>query len=186
MPTLPPVEVQISRPDEQQDQIAPDEGGQNPKVPPSRVEADAKRRVELVADPVGAVRAVRRRVVLQIPRPAGGEEGGHVLPARLAGGGGEAVELARRADDGHLVQLRGHQAGDEAGEGVELVQPGAPEAGDGGLGDGDAAEEGEDDDDEGVEEDGDEGARRPGGDGLGQGDGEELGDEDDEEVVPGA
>ncbi|GIK00167.1 hypothetical protein Aspvir_004187 [Aspergillus viridinutans] len=45
------------------------------------------------------------------------------------------------AGDGAAVQLCGDHAADEAGEGVELVETGAPEAGHLGLGDGDAAEE---------------------------------------------
>ena len=46
------------------------------------------------------------------------------------------------------MKFRDDHAADEAGKGVELVEPGAPETGDLGFGDRHAAEESEDDDDE--------------------------------------
>lgn len=84
------------------------------------------------------------------------------------------------------MQLCGDHAADEAGEGVELVQPGAPEAGHLGPGNRDAAEEREDDDDGRVDLRGDEAVWRQGGDHLAQGYREEFGDEDHEELVAGS
>ena len=67
------------------------------------------------------------------------------------------MQFARRTDDLAALEFGDDHTADEAGEGVKLVEPTAPETGDVGAGDGDAAEEGEDDDDKGVEESGDEG-----------------------------
>ncbi len=53
----------------------------------------SKRLVELIAYFVGAILTHLCCVVDEVAGAAGGEEFGHVLPARLAGWGGEAVEL---------------------------------------------------------------------------------------------
>ena len=67
------------------------------------------------------------------------------------------MEFARCANDLAALELGDDHTANEAGEGVELVEPAAPETGDVGVGDGDAAEKRENDDDEGVEEGRDEG-----------------------------
>jgi len=101
----------------------------------------------------------------------------------LSGGGGEGVEFFGSAHNRQAVKFGRHHAGDEAGEGVELVEPCAPEAGDLGLGNRHAAEEGEDDHDKGVDQAGNEARWRDCRDHLSQRDGEELGDQDHEELV---
>ena len=55
---LPPIEVHVATTDEQQDQVAANECGEDAEVSPSFVEADAKRLVEFVSDPVCAIRTV--------------------------------------------------------------------------------------------------------------------------------
>jgi len=96
------------------------------------------------------------------------------------------LELCGRAFDGSSVKFCNDHAADEAGEGVELIEPCSPELGDLRFRDGDAAEECESDDYEGIEERGDE---RTGGDccnHLAECDGEEFGDENHEELVAGS
>ena len=75
---------------------------------------------------------------------------------------------------------------DETCEGVEFVEPDTPELGNLGLGNCDTAEEGEDDDDEGVDVGCNEGRGSERSDGLGEGHGKDLGDEDDEKLVASA
>lgn len=65
------------------------------------------------------------------------------LHARLARRWLEDRELDRRAGDLEAVKLGGDHARNKTSEGVELVQPHAPELGDGGLGDRHTAEQGE-------------------------------------------
>jgi len=81
------------------------------------------------------------------------------------------------------LQLRDDHAADQPRERIKLVEPGAPKTRNLRLGDGDSAEEGEDDDEEGVEQAGDEAVRRDSGVHLAQRDGEEIDDEDHEELV---
>jgi hypothetical protein len=97
------------------------------------------------------------------------------------------------------VKLVGDEAADEIGEGVEVVEPDAPEARETGGGDGDTcegrtsqccerrergkgkkstAEEGEDNKEERVGHRGGIDGRCESGNGLSHGDGEELGQED--------
>lgn len=185
-PFSPPIKIQIPTPQKQQEEITDDKRRVNAQIPPPVREIQAERARELVPNLVRAVPAHLRRVLREVPGAAGGEEIRHVIPARGAGGGGEGVELGGRADDGAVVQFRDDHAADEAREGVQLVEPAAPEPGDLRRRHGDAAEHGEDDNHEGVQQRGDEGARRQGGDGLGQGDCEEFHDQDHEELVAGA
>lgn len=84
------------------------------------------------------------------------------------------------------MKLGDDHTADETRPRIQLIQPRAPEPRDLRGGDRDAAEEGEGDDDEGVQQHGDEGGGREGADHLAEGDGEELGDEDHEELVAGA
>lgn len=111
--TLPPVEVEVPATKEQQDQVASDEGSQDSEIPPSMVERDAQRFVELIADTVCAVRTVRGGVVDDVAGSAGGEEFRHVVATILAGRCGEAVEFHIGAGDREVVELVGHQARDE-------------------------------------------------------------------------
>lgn len=106
MHRLSPIEVQIPASNEQEDQVTPNERDQNAQVPPSRRKADAQRLVELVANTVGAVLTIRRRVVGDVPSTACCEECLHVLAAGLAWRCGERIELAGRTDNGKLMQLR--------------------------------------------------------------------------------
>ncbi|GKT65725.1 hypothetical protein ColTof4_03509 [Colletotrichum tofieldiae] len=168
---------------EKNDHVATDKRRKDTKIPPAVAEFQAQRLVELVADLVGAVLAARRVVVGEVSGPAVVEKGLHILAARLALWRREGVELGLGAGDLEIVQRRDHHAADEAGEGVELVEPCAPEAGHLRGGDGDTAEQGEGDHDEGVELRRDEGAGRQRSQSLAERDGEELGDEDHEELV---
>ncbi|GKT49565.1 uncharacterized protein ColSpa_09746 [Colletotrichum spaethianum] len=154
---------------EEDDDVATDKRRKDTKVPPAVTKVQAQRLVELVAHLVSG--------------PAVVEEGLHVVAARLALRRREGVELGLGAGDLEIVQRRDDHAADEAREGVELVEPGAPEAGHLRGGDSDTAEEGKGDHDEGIELRRDEGAGRQGGESLSEGDGEELGDEDHEELV---
>ena len=131
--------------------------GKNTQIPPPIPPIHLHPLQELLSILERAELAVTPRLVDEIPRAARLEEISHILAARLPDGCDEAVQLPRRAFDFPACQFRGGHAADEAGEGVEFVEPGAPEGGHGGGRDGDAAEEGEGDDDEGVEEDGDVG-----------------------------
>lgn len=119
----PPIKIQIPTPNKQQNQITPNKRTQNPKIPPPIIKRNPQRLVELVADRVGAVRAVRGAVVGDVAGAAGGEEGRHVVAAGLAGRGGEAIEFDGFADDGLAVEFVGDEGPDEAGEsrGVWLV-----------------------------------------------------------------
>lgn len=147
----PSIEIQIPTRGEQDDQIAGDKGGQDTEVPPPVVKSKAKGLVELVARPICAIFTGAGGMVVQVARPAGGEEVTHILAAGLTTGGGEAVVFGRGTLDDSIVQLGRHHAADQPGEGVELVEPDPPELGYLWGRDGDAAEEGEDDEDEGVE-----------------------------------
>lgn len=90
---LPLVEVQIPASNEEQYQIATNEGSQYSEISPPGVEADSKRLVELVANFVCAVCTVRGLIVGKISRTTGGEEVGHVLATRLAGRRRKAIVL---------------------------------------------------------------------------------------------
>ena len=108
---LPPIKVQIPAAQEQEDQITSTESNHDPEIPPSRVEANRKRLVELVADAVSAVLAIRSRVVGDVARAAAREEGAHVLAAGLARRGGEEVQFAGGAGYELVVQFGGDWKG---------------------------------------------------------------------------
>ena len=72
--SLPPIKVQVPAPNEQQNQITTNKGNENSKVPPARAERDAQRLIELVADAVGAVFAIRGLVVDDVAWSTGGEK----------------------------------------------------------------------------------------------------------------
>lgn len=72
------------------------------------IEIVSQRLIELIADLVCAVLAHVRCVVDDIAGATAGEEGIHVLTARLAGGRSEGVELRGRADNRAVVQLGHH------------------------------------------------------------------------------
>ena len=82
------------------------------------------------------------------------------------------------------MQLRDDHAADESREGIELVQPSAPELRDLGLGDRDATEKGECDDDEWVQQGGYERGRRDSSDHLAQCYREQFRDENHEKLIP--
>lgn len=91
---LPPVEVQVSASQKQEDQIASAERNQNAQIPPPRIKTDRKRLVELIANAVSAVRTIRSRVVSDISRPAVRKERLHVVAACLTWGSREQVQFA--------------------------------------------------------------------------------------------
>ena len=68
------VEVHVPTSNEQKDQVTPDVCSQNAEVPPSLVEFDAQRLIELVTKAVSAVGTVRTLVVDQIARATCGEK----------------------------------------------------------------------------------------------------------------
>jgi hypothetical protein len=88
---LPPIEVQVPAPQEQENKITAAESNQNAQVSPACIKADGKRLVELVANAVRAVRAIRGGVVSDVACAAAREEGLHVIAASLTWGCGEQV-----------------------------------------------------------------------------------------------
>ena len=184
--SLPSIKIQIPTPNKQQEQITTNKRRKNPQIPPTVIKTNQQRLKELIANFKRTVLTDIRHVVSDISRAAILKERRHVFATVLVSGGREGVVFEGLADDGLVVEFGDDHGGDETGEGVEFVEPGAPEFGDLGFGDGDAAEEGEDDDDERIQKAGDEGGGRQGGDHLADCDGEEFGDEDDEELEAGA
>ena len=139
-PSSTTVEVEVAGSNEQDDQVAADERGQDTQIPPSVAEAVLERRVELVANLVRTVLAGAGHVVEEVARGAAGEEVAHVLAAALAFRCLESVVFSRCASDCQIVEFGDHHSANEAGEGVQLVQPHTPELGNLGLGDCDTAE----------------------------------------------
>jgi hypothetical protein len=150
------------------------------------VEREAKGLIELIPNFICTILTRTRGIIPDIARPTPLKETSHILPATLPLGRRKHVEFTGLTLHDPIMQLRRHHPTHQARERDKLVQPHAPELGDLGFRDGDAAEEGEDDDDEGVEEGGDESGGGEGGDRLAEGDGEELHDEDHEELIAGA
>jgi len=95
----------------------------------------------------------------------------------------ENSEFLCSASYTEIVQFGRHHSADQAGERIELVHPCAPESRHGGGGDGDSAEEGEEDYDEGVNQGGDECIGGEGGDCLTECNGKEFVDHDDQVLV---
>jgi hypothetical protein len=135
-----PVEVKVLRRRKQDNQIARNKRSKDTQIPPPIAELVSQRLVELVADLVRAVTAHIGRVVEEVPRRAAREEVAHVLSAGLALGRAKHVEFCRRANDFPVVKFGDDHAADEAREGVQFVEPDAPELGNLRLGDGDTAE----------------------------------------------
>ena len=184
--SLTTVEVQETRSNEQDSQVAKDERDKDAKIPPPVAERVSKRVVELVTNLECTVIAQVRSFIEKISRGPAREEVAHVLAAGLTVGSTELIVLGRGTGDRQIVKLGDDHAADEAREGVEFVEPDAPELGDLRLGDRDTAEQCEDNDDEGVYVGGDEGRRGQCRDGLGERYGEDLSDKDDKELVAGA
>lgn len=88
---LPPIEIQIPTPQKQENKITRAESDHNPQIPPPSIKRNRQRLIKLVSNAISAVRAVRGRVVGDVARAVGGEEGLHVFAAGLAGGRGEEV-----------------------------------------------------------------------------------------------
>lgn len=124
---------------------------------------------------VGAVEAVRRRTrILHVPGVRA-QEVSHVRPARLAARRIEARELLGVAFDVDVPDDGAEEAADEVVEGVEVVEPVAPEGLHGVVGDDDAAEGDEARaDEERVHDCGEVLVGGVGGDGLADGGVEEL------------
>ena len=102
------IEVQISAPQEEQDQVAADKCGKDTQIPPPVIEIVSQWLIELVSNLVGAVLADICCVVDKIASSAAREENIHVLAARLARGRGEGVELRGRADHWAVVEFGHH------------------------------------------------------------------------------
>lgn len=139
------VEVEIFCGHKEDDEVTGNVNNKDAEISPSVVEAVAERVVKLVSDLVCAVLAYTRGVVADVARCTACEEVAHVRAARLALGSLESVELGRGALDRSSVEFSNNHTTNQACKGVKLVQPDTPELGNGGLGDGDTAEEGEDD-----------------------------------------
>jgi hypothetical protein len=142
-----PVEVEVPGGKEQDSQVASDEGSKDAQIPPPVLELVTKRLVELVANLVCAILAHIGRIVEKVARCTTAKEIGHVLSAILSLGSAELIEFARVANDGQVVKFGDYHAADKAREGVELVEPYAPEFRDQRLRNSDTAEQSEDDDD---------------------------------------
>jgi hypothetical protein len=87
------------------------------------------------------------------------EEFIHVFPACPSYWCIEVIQLRCSADNRPAVQLCDNHAANEAREGIELEEPGAPERGDLRVRDGDTAEKGKRDDQERIEEGADDWSR---------------------------
>lgn len=150
------------------------------------IERETERLVELIPNFICTILTHTRNVIPDIARPTRLKETSHILPATLPLGRCKHIEFTGPTLHDPIMQFRRHHPTYHARERDKLVQPHAPELGDLGFRDGDAAEEGEDNDNEGVEEGGDEGGGGERGDRLAEGDREELDDEDHKELVAGA
>lgn len=184
--SLTTVEIQETRSNEQDSQVAKDERDEDAKIPPPVAERVSKWVVKLVTNLERTVIAQVRCFIKKISRGPVREEVAHVIAAGLTVGSAELIELGRGAGDRQIVKLGDDHAADEACEGVEFVEPDAPELGDLRLGDRDTAEQREDDNNEGVYVSGDKGRGGQCRDGLGERYGEDLSDQDDKELVAGA
>ena len=116
-----------------------------------------ERRRETNAYLVSTIPARLCRVIDQIPDPPRvAKKLSHILPTGLSCRRAKVIQLLRLAHDVTALQFRDHHTADEAREWVQLIQPGAPEAGHLRVGNRDAAEEREGYDYKGVEEGGDD------------------------------
>jgi hypothetical protein len=145
------IEIQKSARCKQNDQITADESGQDAEVPPAMIEGEAERLIELITNFVRTVLTRTCDVIPQISRPAPRKEIGHVVATSLTLRSRKAIELMWCTLNHPPMQLCRHHAADQSREWDEFVQPDAPKFRDLGFGNGDAAEEGEDDYDERVE-----------------------------------
>lgn len=139
------VVVEVFGSNEENNQVTGDEGGEDTEIPPSVAEVVSKRSVELVANLVSAVLAHAGHVVADVAWPTTSEEVAHVGTAGLALWCSESVKLVIGALNHFAVKFRNHHTTNQSSERVELVKPNTPELRDGRLGDGDTAEEREDD-----------------------------------------
>lgn len=132
--------------EEKENEIASNKGSKDAQIPPPVAEIEAQGAVELVADRVSAVRAIAGGVVDKVSGSHVLEKGLHVVSASLSCWRSEGVQFARSATDRAVVQLGDDHAANQACEGIELVQPGAPETRNLRFGNGDTAEKGKDND----------------------------------------
>lgn len=116
------------------------------------IEREAKRFIELIPNSVCTIFTRTCEIIPQIPRTSIFKEPSHILPTTLPTGGLKPIEFQLRALHNPIMQLRRHHPPYQPCERDELVQPHAPEIRDLRFRNGDAAEEGEDDDDKGIEE----------------------------------
>lgn len=179
----PPIEIQKPARSKQYDQIAPNKGRQNAQISPPLVEREAIGLIKLIPNLVRAILTRARKVISEIPWPTPFKELRQVVSTILPRRSGEAIELMWPALHHPPVQFRRYHPTHQPRERHELVQPHAPELRYLRLRNRNAAEEGEDDDNEGIEEGGYEGGRGESSDHLAQGDGEELDNKDHQELV---
>lgn len=107
---LPPVEIEISRPNEQEYEVTANKRCEDPKVSPSVIKLEAQPGVKLIAHRVSTIRAIASRIVDKIARSAVGKVALHVVSAGLAYGRGEGVYFAAGADHWSVVQFRHHHS----------------------------------------------------------------------------
>lgn len=135
---------------EEKNQVTSNKGSENSQISPPVVKVEAQCRIKLVADGIRAVRAFTSGIVHNVSRSHVRKVALHVITTALAEWCSKGVQLASRASNRTIVQFCDDHTTNHTREGVELVQPSAPEARDLGLWDGDTAEEGEDNDYERV------------------------------------
>ena len=113
---LPPVEVQVPASQEQENEVTATESNQNAQISPPRIKADRKGLIELIANTVCTVRAIRSRIVSNVSCTTARKERLHVVAAGLPWGCREQVQLAGCTPDRLSVEFCGYKTGDEAGE----------------------------------------------------------------------
>lgn len=141
----------------------------NPRIPPPVVILLQIHRVQIIAAPAvlaHATPSVRIGIHQVHARAHTLHEGGEVLAARGAVGRVEEGEFLFLAGDFRIVDAEDQHATHEVVEGVEVVDPVAPEGLDLRVGDEDATKRNESTDDEGIGEGCEDGIRRVGRDEL--------------------
>jgi len=139
------VEVEVLCSNEKNNQVTRDESGEDAKVSPSVAKVVTKGLEELIANLVCAVLASISCVVDNVTGRTAREKVAHICTAVLSRRSIESIEFGRCACDLEVMEFGHNHASNKTREGVELVEPHAPELGNLGLGNCDTAEQGKDD-----------------------------------------
>lgn len=145
------VEVQVARSQEENDKVGCDEGSEDTQVPPAVAEFISERLEKFVPNLECAVLTHISCIVEEVTWSSAGEEIAHICSAVLARGSSELVEFHWCTLNSLLMEFGNDHTADKTGEGIELVQPSTPEAGDLRLGNRDTAEKCKDNDDERID-----------------------------------